>query len=82
MPKFQPPPTGVGQALIDQEGQATLSFKRFLETVQKWLSSNGAPKTSTSAGTPVQIQGLETDGTYLYVCVGTNSWKRILLSSF
>lgn len=81
MPKFQPPIVP-GQVAIDQTGEPTFAFKRWLETVQQWLSNSGAPKTSASAGTPVQIQGLETDGVYLYVCTGQNQWKRIPLNSF
>lgn len=81
MSKFQPPPISP-QPVVDKEGVPTFPFKRWLETVQQWLSNSGAPKTSASAGTPLQVQGLETDGQYLYVCVGTNQWKRIPLSLF
>lgn len=81
MPKFQPP-TVPGQVAIDKDGEPTFSFKRWLETVQQWLSNSGPPKTSASAGTPLQIQGLETDGVYLYVCTSKNKWQRIPLNNF
>ena len=41
--------------------------------------ATNAPTSSTAAGTAGQIA---TDGTYLYVCVATNTWKRTALSSF
>lgn len=41
--------------------------------------TNDAPATSTSAG----IQGeIRQDGSFLYVCTDTNTWKRIALSAF
>ncbi len=75
-------PTVPGQTAVDKDGQPTFSFKRWLETVQQALSNSGAPKTSTSAGNPLQVQGLETDGQFLYVCVAKNSWRRIPLNNF
>ena len=81
MPKFQPVPIPPS-VVVDSKGALTFAFQRWLETVQQWLSNSGAPATSAAAGTPLQIQGLETDGTYLYVCIGTNSWKRIPLTDF
>lgn len=80
MPKFQPPP--VQQALVNKDQTPTHPFQRWLETVQQSLSSKGAPLTSTAAGTPIQFQGFETDGEFLYVCVGQNQWKRIPLNDF
>jgi hypothetical protein len=35
--------------------------------------------TSSSTGTPGQVT---VDANFLYVCVGTNSWKRVLLDSY
>lgn len=80
MAKFLPPP--VQQALVNEDQTPTHPFQRWLETVQESLSSKGAPATSTSAGTPIQFQGFETDGQYLYISIGKNEWKRIPLSSF
>lgn len=37
------------------------------------------PATSTSAGAPNQIA---MDGNFLYVCIATNSWKRVNLDAF
>jgi hypothetical protein len=38
-----------------------------------------APVTSTSTGVAGNIAY---DSTYFYVCVSTNTWKRVLLSTF
>lgn len=89
MPKFQPPPLPP-QPFLDEPapGQSktntapSFPWKRWLETVQQWLSNSGAPAKSTAAGTPLQIQGLETDGQFLYVCTEVNQWKRIPLNNF
>ena len=44
--------------------------------VPRWV---GVPATSGAAGYPGQMVQ---DGTYLYLCTSTNTWKRIALSSF
>lgn len=89
MPKFQPPPLppqpflGAAAPGLDKTLAApSFPWKRWFEVVQQWLSSSGAPKTSVSAGTPIQFQGFEQDGNFLYVCVGPNQWKRIPLNNF
>lgn len=38
-----------------------------------------APATSTSSGQPLQIAQ---DGSFLYVCIAADSWKRITLDAF
>jgi len=80
VPNFQPPPFPPQDFLTGTV--PSFPWKRWFETVQQWLSNKGAPATSNSAGTPLQIQGLETDGQYLYVCIGANQWKRIPLTNF
>ncbi len=42
-------------------------------------SNNYVPLNSTDAGRPGQISW---DASYLYIAIGSNSWKRIPLSSF
>lgn len=88
MPKFQPPPLPP-QPFLDQtessdpkDAPPSFPWKRWFETVQQWLSNSGTPKTSASAGTPIQFQGFEQDGNFLYVCIGQNQWKRIPLNNF
>jgi hypothetical protein len=39
----------------------------------------GTPATSSTA---CQTGAFETDGVYLYLCTGINTWKRAALSSF
>lgn len=38
-----------------------------------------APASSSDTGAPNQIA---TDGTYFYVCIAADSWKRITLNAF
>jgi len=82
VPKFQPVPVPPQQVVDKDKGTLCFPFKRWLETVQQALSNSGAPKSAKSAGIPVQVQGIETDGEFLYVCIGVNQWKRIALSEF
>jgi hypothetical protein len=42
-------------------------------------SLNTAPATSNSAGTTGQIS---IDANFIYVCVATNTWKRVALSTW
>lgn len=53
----------------------------FQALAQQLLSpvSTSAPASSAATGTAGQIA---TDSNFLYVCIGTNSWKRIALSAF
>jgi len=43
------------------------------------IGLNNPPASSSDTGTIGQIK---IDGNYIYVCVGTNSWKRVALTSF
>lgn len=47
--------------------------------LQPFHLASGAPASSGAAGTAGQ---LAYDSSYFYVCVGTNSWRRIALSTF
>lgn len=56
-----------------------------LNTALTYLDTNklgtwvGVPATATSTGTAGQVAK---DSSYLYVCVATNSWKRVGLSTW
>lgn len=54
--------------LVDQNGNTY--------TASPWTT---VPATATSTGTTGQ---LAEDGTYLYVCTATNTWKRTALTTF
>jgi hypothetical protein len=43
------------------------------------LSVGGAPANSSATGSPGQLAW---DGTYLYICVATNTWQRVATASF
>lgn len=55
--------------------------KEFQQAAAQLISpvTANVPATSVSVGVFGQIA---TDGTWLYVAVGTNSWKRIALAAF
>jgi hypothetical protein len=46
---------------------------------QKSLNLVPVPATSTSAGTAGQVAA---SSTFLYLCVATNTWRRVALSTF
>ena len=41
--------------------------------------SSGAPASATSTGTAGEIKW---DSNYIYVCVATNTWKRVAISTW
>lgn len=43
------------------------------------LGTNSTPASSSAAGNPGEIRW---DSSYIYLCISSNSWKRIALSSF
>lgn len=55
--------------------------KQFQQATVQLISpvSANVPATSASPGT---FGMLATDGTWLYVCIGNASWKRIALTAF
>lgn len=80
MAKFQTPPIQ-GQPFLDGN-EPSYPWQNWFEFVQAALSNPNVPAHSAATGTPIQMQGVATDGNFLYVCVGVNSWKRIALSAF
>jgi hypothetical protein len=85
--KFQNPPIQ-GQTFLDPEqpqGQQEPSFawRQWFNLVATALSTAlygvTAPARVNSPGTPGQVA---TDGTYLYICVATNSWRRVAVAAF
>lgn len=66
--------TAAGEITALQTNVSTLQT-----TVSSAVTANAAPATSGSIGSQGQIA---IDTNYLYVCIATNTWKRISLSSF
>jgi hypothetical protein len=79
--KFQIPPIQ-GQQFLDASGEPVYPWEKWFSLVQTALSGPNVPASATAAGLPLQMAGLATDGNFLYVCVGVNSWKRVALSAF
>ena len=77
---FASPP--IQTPYLDEQGNITLPWIQWFQAVGIELSMplNGPPPaTSMSKG---QFGQAATDGAFLYVCIGTNQWKRTLLSNF
>ncbi|HZW05395.1 MAG TPA: hypothetical protein VFF58_00675 [Candidatus Nitrosotalea sp.] len=80
--KFQIAPIE-GQKFVEEGGHLSEAARRWIELIPPALTSPAhsgtVPPTSASQGIGGQ---LATDGNFLYVCVGTNQWKRLALSAF
>jgi hypothetical protein len=63
---------GVYQAIGVENDRSTKFYGNVVSTI-----GQGVPFTNTSTGTPGQIA---VDANYLYVCVATNTWKRMALN--
>lgn len=46
---------------------------------QKSLNLSPVPATSTSKGTAGQVAA---DASFLYLCIGTNLWRRVAVAAF
>jgi hypothetical protein len=53
------------------------TLKKIVDRLDK--KEQFVPSTSTSFGDQGQI---ESDGSYLYICISENQWKRVALSTF
>lgn len=66
---------------------ADTTFSAGTEITSSWLNDvnntiylkTTVPITATSTGSKGQIAS---DGTYLYICTATNTWKRVAISSW
>jgi hypothetical protein len=80
--KFQPPPIQ-GQKFVDDDGHPTDPLRKWLELIPPALTSPANSGTVPAASTSQGIGGqMATDGQFLYIAVGKNSWKRLALSAF
>tara|TARA_Y100000591_G_C21778251_1_gene669522 strand:- start:919 stop:1197 length:279 start_codon:yes stop_codon:yes gene_type:complete len=43
------------------------------------IMKNGTPASATASGTAGEIQY---DSNYIYICISTNNWKRVAISSW
>lgn len=84
MPKIssynQAAPAELTDKLIGTETSALNATKNFtLGGVLALFNSASIPSTPTSTGTKGQIAANET---HLYICVATDTWRRVALSTF
>lgn len=72
-------------AVPNKPTNGDINWGTTLNTALDWLDSNKlstwvtVPTSATAAGTAGQVAR---DSSYLYVCVATNTWKRVALSSW
>ena len=65
--------------LRDPTGNASVRTIQFSTLSSNLVLSNTVPSTSTSNGVAGTVSF---DSTYLYICVSTNSWKRLTLENW
>ena len=69
-----------GKVGIKQETPTTeLDINGTTKTSSLIISTNSPPATNTSTGTKGTITY---DNDYIYICIATNTWKRVALSTF
>lgn len=72
--------TGAGVfASLQVSGANFIDLNGVCTPVELILPATAAPATSGAAGTAGEVRY---DATYLYVCVATNTWKRMALSTW
>ena len=64
---------------VDQSGTQDTSGNAATATVATRVSDTTAPSTATDAGTAGEVRY---DGSYIYVCVATDTWVRAALSTW
>jgi hypothetical protein len=80
--KFDAPPVRTPFFGKEQDGTPSWTWKKWLQSIPPRLISpavSSAPATATATGIAGQIAY---DGNFIYICVGTDSWKRAALSAF
>ena len=80
-PIFQAPPTQATE-FLGKDRKLTFPWYSFILAVAVRITrivSSVPPTTSTANGSPGQIAF---DANFIYVCIATNTWKRIALVAF
>lgn len=65
--------------VLAPDGTMSWQYKQYFAQFDQVARFVAAPATATTVGVEGQ---LATDGSFLYVCIARNSWKRVALSSF
>ncbi|MGH9505232.1 MAG: hypothetical protein ACRD20_20455 [Terriglobales bacterium] len=79
---FQPQPVA-GNKLVEDDGTPTPVYRKWLDKLAPALSNLPAFGNPPASSTDVATFGLmRTDGTFLYIAVGPNQWKRVALTAF
>jgi len=80
--KFQPPPIQGNTFLDAAQQNPSFAWQRWFELIPPAINSPAASGTVPTKTTSQGIAGqMATDGEFLYIAIGANSWKKIPLSS-
>lgn len=82
MGKFQPQPIQ-GNKMVGEDGHPTEAYRKWLDKIPIALTSPANSSEVPSAENRFQgVAGqLAFDAGFLYVCVATNSWKKVALTA-
>jgi hypothetical protein len=79
--KFEPPPIQ-GNKVANDAGEISEPYRKWLEKIPPALTSPATSGTVPKAANSQGVQGqMATDGAFLYICTGTNSWMKVPLSA-
>ena len=66
--------------LLGSDSEASNATKNFtVGALRDYMITSSVPATATSVGT---AGTLAYDSSYLYVCVATNTWKRVAIATW
>lgn len=66
--------------LIGTDADSSNATKNYtVQSIADYVVTSSVPSTSSSTGRAGQIAY---DSTYIYICVATDTWKRVILSTF
>ena len=74
--------------VVDDPGGTPASKKLTLNAIKAWLGIADTSLTIPTTSTPASAAATGTtgmhkwDSSYIYVCVGTNTWKRVAISTW
>ncbi len=65
--------------IVEKSGMATSYLEDYLFQLGRSIGLDGIPTSSSSEGDQGTILA---DSSFIYVCVSTNTWRRVAISTF